>query len=278
MAFDNAKRREFQWKILKDQFQTILTQFHALATKWMDQVKENMDVPPKLLAKGNTANHPNHIMSELKRLNYERAYVEYKIQALEHNIQIPMPDELHRRLRKTEMEIKFQKEFPKEYRSFQRQLKKKLRQNPYCPNRRAKKTVDDFTLDLPILLAGTSMKSSTKQNDVTPKPRKSHVNPPKTHTKPPSRRKEPSCTNIIKQIHGHGTTRMINQHGYFQQPFFTRDKVESIIGQTISNKKFHQVRQRLNNETRKRKLGKAKSSQLKRKGKIEKENYFPFFP
>ena len=267
MAFDSQKKREFQWKILKDQFQTILTQFHALATKWMDQVKQNMDVSPKLLAKNNTGNHPNHIMSELKRLNYERAYVEYKIQALEHNIQIPMPEELHRRLRKTEMEIKFQKEFPKEYRSFQRQLKKKLRQNPYTPNRKAKKTADDFTLDLPIFITEKSQSKSIKPDKSIPNPRKDHMKPTQNRVKTPSRRKEPSCTNIIKQIHGHGTNRMINQHGYYQQPFFTREKVESIIGQSITNKKFHQVRQRLNNENRKRKLGRAKSSHLKRNGK-----------
>ena len=274
MAFDNMKKREFQWKILKDQFQTILAQFHALATQWMKQVKENMEVHPKLLAKNDTGNHPNHIMAELKRLNYERAYVEYKIQALEHNVQIPMPEELHRRLRKTEMEIKFQKEFPKEYRSFQRQLKKKLRQNPYCPNRKAKKSSDDLNLDLPIFFNETS--KSIKNSDESPPktPPKTPQKPPKCLTKTHSRRKEPSCTNIVKQIHGHGTSRMINQHGFFQQPFFTRDKVELIIGQSISNKKFHQVRQRLNTETRKQKRNKTNASRLKRQGNSKGKNIF----
>ena len=266
MSFDSESRKQFQWKVLKDQFRTILHQFQQLANQWLQQSIKQMGLNSEtFLAKKTTSEiHPNHIMAELKRLNYERAYIEYKIQALEHNIQIPMPEELHRRLRKTEMEIKFQKEFPCQYRTFQRQLKKKLREKPYQPNRKAKKS-NDLDLDLPIWFTDPPQT----------KPRKRSVSfsneiDKKLHRKPvvpTPQKKARTCNNIIKLIHGHGTNSLINKHGYFQPPFFTKEKVEQIVGHAINTKKYHQVRHALNQVQRKRKLGKAKDSHNKRKGK-----------
>ena len=269
MSFDTMSRRKFQWNVLQDQFRTVLNQFQEHAHKWLDQAKINLDdTEATVLAKTSKGvTHPNHILAELKRLNYERAYIEYKIQALEHNIQIPMPEEIQRRLRKSEMDIKFQHSFPKSDRSYQRQLKKKLREKPYRPNHTVKKTEDDLELDLPIFLNSSTPAKNRRAQTLEPRP--VQKKPPRTSAK----KKEPSTGSIIRHIRDRGTNRMINQHGYFQSPFFTREKVETILGQTISNKKFHQVRHIMNSEQRKLKLGKAKSSHKKRKGN---RKIFPF--
>ena len=256
MAFDKKLRTQFRLRILNDQYKKILNEFQQAANQWLDLAKQHCKKPEIGFAK--PEKHPNHVMAELKRLNYERAYIEFKIQALERNIQIPVPEELHRRMRKAELAVKFQEEFPKEFKNFQVELKKKLGKQPYRPKNVAKKQTSDLSLDLPI---------SLQSNDSTDRV-------PETPCM--ARRKEPALTTIIRSLHAHGVRRLTNKHGYFQPPTFTKEKVEQILGINISKNKFQQVKSRMNYHQKRRKLGKAKRSYNSRKGKT-KGKIFPLY-
>lgn len=178
MNFNKNDRKKFQIKILQDQLKSCWTQFHSKAQEWLEQVKMVAD---KKVPAG-TGTHPNQIMADLKKINYQRTYLEYKIYATQKNRKLPVPAELLRKMQKAELSVNFQQEFPSEYQQFTKELKKKLMSKPYRPIEKVKPTKE---VDIP-------WKIQLQNENHSPKMKKSAKKP------------SPSVTTIIRAIHGHG--------------------------------------------------------------------------
>ena len=121
MTFDMKRQQEFQVKILRDQLSTCWTQFHETAQKWLQSVKAAAE---NSVSAETSKIHPNQTMAELKKINYQRAYIEFKIQTILKNKKLPVPAELMRRMKKAELSVEFQQEFPIEFAEFTKQLRK----------------------------------------------------------------------------------------------------------------------------------------------------------
>ena len=130
MAFNGKQRKDFQLKIFQDQLERCWNDFHEMAQKWLKGAKqlEEQDVSAETIKI-----HPNQIMVELKKINYQRTYLEFKIKAIKKGRKLPLPTELHQKMLKAELSVHFQKEFPSEYNRFMKELKNKLATKPYRP-------------------------------------------------------------------------------------------------------------------------------------------------
>ena len=127
MAFDMNKQREFQVQILRDQLKNCWMQFHETAQKWLEGTKhasENRKVSAET-----KKIHPNQIMADLKKINYQRAYIEFKIETILKNRKLPGPADLMKRMKRTELSVEFQQEFPSEFADFTKQLRWDIRLN-----------------------------------------------------------------------------------------------------------------------------------------------------
>lgn len=240
MTFNGKRQKEFQIKILKDQLKTCWTAFHDKAQKWLEEVKNITE--NKVSAE--TKSHPNQIMSDLKRINYQRAYIEFKIQTFLKDKKLPTPHELRRKMTKAELSVEFQKDFPEEFAQFTKQLRNKLRSKPYRPVMKVAKAKKDSTLNVTWRL---------NLDDKITSPRKK---------KKPS----PSVNTLIRAINGHSKT-FRDHNGYFQPPTFTKAKVEKTFSIYMPMKTFHKLKERLNSIEKRKKLGRARFFKNMRKGK-----------
>ena len=183
--------------------------------------------------------HPNQLMAELKRINYQRAYIEFKIEAMEKGNTLPKPIVLRRKMKKAELAVQFQEDFPKEYQHFTQQLKQSMTNKPYRPVNKSKQSAEiDLNMNLDLQTPKVQQKSR----------------------KTPS----PSITTLIRAIQGHG--RVFKDHkGFYQPPLFTKAKVERTFAIYISPQKFTNLKQRLNSNQKRNKLGRAKMFKNERK-------------
>ena len=232
-------RREFQLKILRDQLKTCWQQFHQKATEWLKQAKMHTENT----VSAETPKHPNQIMMELKQINYQRAYLEYKIKSVRKDKKLPTPVKLQQKLEKLELSITFQQEFPTEYHKFTQELTRKLQTKPYRPVHKIMKSKSSQDLDISL--------------DINLNGDKSHNNKNKKPT--------PSVSTLLRAIHGHGRT-FKNQNGYYQPPTFTKAKVEKIFAIYIPTPKFQQLKNRLNSIEQRKKRGRAKNQKIHRQG------------
>ena len=247
---DNRKnRKEFRIRILRDQLKTCLNQFHETAQKWLKEAKDqnNNNVSAETSSK-----HPNQLMNELKQINYQRAYIEFKIQMVEKDKKLPLPMELKQKMEKAELSVEFHKEFPTEYSGFTQQLKKKLTSNPYRPVQKVQKS-KSTKLNIPWTM------TISEQSDMG--------------KKKPYKKLSPSVSTLIRAIHGHGKS-FRDHHGFFQPPMFTKARVERTFAIYIPNPKFQKLKKRLNSMEKRKKLGRAKAIKRWRKGKIENKNLY----
>ena len=127
MTFDMKKQKEFQIQILRDQLKTCWTTFHETAQKWLEGTKA---ISENRISAENKTIHPNQIMADLKKINYQRTYIEFKIQTIMKNKQLPVPAELMRRMKRAELSVEFQQEFPLEFETFTKQLRWDIKWNP----------------------------------------------------------------------------------------------------------------------------------------------------
>ena len=243
MNYTKKNRKEFRVQVLKDQLRTCMKQFHDKAQQWIDTVKS---ISEHSISAENKRIHPNQIMADLKQINYQRAYLEFKIQAAEKDHKLPLPMDLKQKMLKAELSVDFQKEFPQEYKIFTSQLKQKLSSKPYRPVQKIIKPKNAQKLKIPWRLEITDKLPSKK------KPKK------------PS----PAVSTIMRAIQSH--ERSFKDHrGYYQPPMFTKAKVEKMFSIYIPPKRFIRVKERLNSIAKRKKLGRAKSIKKARKGKIK---------
>ena len=234
MSFDKQKRKEFRESILRSELLSIGEKFHTTAMKWLGETKKMyLDNSAELRI------HPNSIMTELKRINHERAYILYKMDSLAKDKTLPAPINLRKKLRKLEMEVQFQQNFPDEYNQFTEKLKEKLKTKPYSPKKRPIKPSRELPIEWDIRLDEPRSQNRPKNS----KPRK--VSSP--------------CVNTLMQmIHGHGSKIFQDSDGYFRPPAFTKPKIEKTFGVWISHQKFQTLKTKMNNKQQKRKHGHAK--------------------
>ena len=218
MSFDKKKRKEFRERILRDEMLSIGHQFHTKAMQWLTETKK--------LYINDSAEfqiHPNRILSDLKRINHERAYIAYKISALAKEQTLPPPNKLRQKLRKLEMEIQFQEEFPAEHKQFIEKLKKCLRQKPYTPNFKIKGKRKDL-----VNTPNQCNTCSRKSNQI-----RENSNNSNTHLIKMNKR--------MKIFHGHGnTSKKSTGHGKYQK--FTKSMLEKMLKGKIPNAIFHQIK------------------------------------
>ena len=224
MLFDKKKRKEFRERILRDEMLSIGHQFHTKAMQWLTETRK--------LYTNNSAEfqiHPNRILSELKRINHERAYIAYKISALAKGQSLPPPNQLRQKLRKLEMEIQFQDEFPEEYKQFMKKLKKCLRRKPYTPNMRMKRKNKNLEkipnhwnmgLGKPIQIVKDSNTSKTY----------------------PIRRNK-----VTKIFHGHRKASK-KSIGHGKSHKCTKNMLEKMLKGKIPNALFHQLKKMRNKQ------------------------------
>ena len=244
MPFDKAQKRAFQLKILRDQLKSCCQQFHDATTQWIQAVQnvaKNKVSAETITSPSLNKLHPNQLMADLKRINYQRAYIEFKIEAMEKGNTLPKPINLRRKMKKAELAVQFQADFPTEFNRFTQQLKESLTNKPYRPVIKTNKTAEvDINMNLDLQTPKTASKSR----------------------KTPS----PSIATLIRAIQGHG--RAFKDHnGFYQPPWFTKPKVERTFAIYISPQKFTQLKQRLNSIQKHNKLGRAKMIKRDRNGK-----------
>ena len=229
MSFNRECQRQFERKILQDQRQHQMEEFQQTAQQWLEAACKWMqnESNRSLSAKKDLSHqkHPNQIMADLKRLNYERAYVDLKIQAMDKNQKMPGPKALKRQLREAELEIKFQKDFPAEFQQFQHKLQQQLRKKPFKtkPKLIKLKNHDPLGLDLNISLENHGHENIQKC---------SKSREPKTNI---------STNVIIRSLQRHGIRHLQHKSGYYHYPNFTKEKVQTILGTAVSNSKFQKV-------------------------------------
>ena len=167
MAGEKLKRKKLQERTLRNEMLSIGSKFHTKAMQWLNETRELYTEDSAELQ-----NHPNSILSELKCINHERTYIAYKITALAKDKMLSPPQKLRRKLRKLEMEVKFQEEFPDEYKKFMKNMKQRLHQKPYSLNKRRKNTNGNLKNTVYKLSAMTLVRgknSFTEKERATPK-------------------------------------------------------------------------------------------------------------
>ena len=243
MSFDKQKRKEFRIRILRNELLSIGEQFHSTAVKWLKETKRHYVEDSAELKR-----HPNSILSDLKRINHERAYILYKIESLAKDKSLPAPIKLRKKLRKMEMEIQFQGEFPEEYQQFTEKLKHCLKTSPYSPGKKVKKS-NDISLQCNIDLG---------------EPTESMVQMTK------SKKKSPSVNTMMALIRGHGVNAFKDAMGYFNPPTFTKAKLERMFGIWIPYQRFNQLKSKMNAKQKRQKHGNAKRAAAVRRERQQK--------
>ena len=247
MNRDKTRQKEFRKNILKTQLLSIGAKFKQSAMQWLDETKNIM-----LDVSAETKQHPNRLLAELRKINYERAYIMFKIDAVDKNKQLPLPLKLRQRMKKTEMEVQFQQEFPSEYQEFTSELKWKLQQKLHYPTMAAPmKKVNEVDEDLNwnIDLGAPITKVESQSSLRIHKPRKI-----------PS----PCVNNIMKMLQDHGTQQLRDPRGYFLAPAFTKAKVEKLLGIWMTHTKFNHLKTKMNEKQKRKKLGQAKRENERR--------------
>lgn len=252
MSFDKTKQKEFQARILQNQLLSIGEKFHETALNWLKETKS-------LYLHGSAeSKHPNQLLTELKKLNHERTYIMFKVEALRRDAKLPIPMELRIKLRKAETDIQFQSEFPEEYQEFVSDLKERLRRKPYSPVvKSVKKTrrlneLENWEFNL----------GAPTKNDQLPEKGKSKKKVP-----------SPCINNIMKMIYAHGTSNLRDCNGFFSAPAFTKAKIERLLGIWMTQPKFTYLKKRLNDKQSKRKHGHAKKSVERRNERRQKYDF-----
>ena len=238
MVFSKKQRKEFQLKIFQDQLERCWNDFHEMAQRWLKGAK--------LLAEQNVSaetikTHPNQIMTELKKINYQRTYLEFKIKTIKKDRKLPLPTELHQKMLKAELSVHFQREFPSEYNQFTAELKNKLATKPYRPVQKYTKSKPNQNINIPWKLT-LDDKPIKKLKKLTP-----------------------SVSTMLRAIHGHGKS-FRNHEGYFQPPTFTKARVEKTFNVYLPHSNFQNLKKRLNSIEQRKKLGGAKKIKKWRKG------------
>ena len=222
MSFDKKKRKEFRERILRDEMLSIRHQFHTKAMQWLTETRK--------LYTNDSAEfqiHPNRILSDLKRINHERAYIAYKISALAKEQILPPPNKLRQKLRKLEMEIQFQEEFPTEYKQFIEKLKKCIRRKPYTPNMKMKEKNKNL-----VNIPNQWNMGLGRSNQIMKKSTTSKTDPIKKN-------------KGRKIFHGHGkTSKKSIGHGKHQR--FTKHTLEKMLKGKIPNSIYHQLKKMRN--------------------------------
>ena len=247
MNVNKKNRKEFRIRILRDQLKTCWNQFHETAQKWLKEVKSQNN---NSVSAETSSKHPNQLINDLKQINYQRAYIEFKIQMAEKDKKLPLPMELKQKMEKAELSVEFHKEFPTEYSEFIQQLKQKLTSKPYRPVQKAQKPKPS-KINIPWRLTITDNPDMAK--------------------KKPYKKLSPSVSTLIRAIHGHGKL-FRDHHGYFQPPMFTKARVEKTFAIYIPNPKFQKLKKRLNSMEKRKKLGRAKAIKRWRKGNTNYKN------
>lgn len=226
MSFDKRKKKEFQTRILRNELLTIGEKFHRTALKWLEETRK--------LYINNSAEfqtHPNRILSDLRKINHERAYIAYKISSLDKERKLPSPKKLRQKLRKMEMEVKFQEEFPDEYKQFTEKLRDGLKSKPYSPLIKAKRSKTCCQKDIPIkwnIPLGKRIRFM-----------KSKISKRKTSA---------DVNNTIKIINDGKSTLMNNNSGHPKLPMITKNKIENLLGISITNSMFKQFKNKMNKQ------------------------------
>lgn len=252
-----TRQKEFRKNILKTQLLSIGDKFRKSAKQWLDETKNIM-----LDVSAETKQHPNRLLAELRKINYERAYIMFKIDAVDKNQQLPMPLKLRQKMKKTEMEVQFQQEFPDEYQIFTGELKEKLRQKLHYPTMTSPlKRVNevDENLNWNIDLGAPIVKNKPIVAVRPNKPRKIH---------------SPCVNNIMKMLQIHGTQNLLDPRGYFLAPAFTKAKVEKLLGIWMTQTKFNHLKSKMNEKQKRKKLGQAKRDFQRRKERQNKRYDF----
>lgn len=246
MLFNKQNRKEFRQRVLRSELLSIGKRFHDTAMKWLEETKK-LYVHDSAELK----THPNCILTELKRINHERAYIMFKLDSLAKDRTLPKPKNLRKKLRKLELEIQFQEEFPNEYLQFTEKLKEDIKSKPYSPVKKFIKSPGQMPLEWDLNLDDSSTQNRMKNR----KPRK--VSSP--------------CVNTLMQmIHGHGSKSFQNAAGYFKPPAFTKSKLAKTFGIWISQQKFQKLQTKMNNRQQKRKHGHAKKLAENRRERLQK--------
>ena len=252
MPFDKKKQKEFRARILQNQLLSIGEKFQTTALKWLQETKS-------LYIHGSAeSKHPNQLLTELKKLNHERTYIMFKVEALKRDTKLPVPMELRIKLRKAELDIQFQEEFPDEYQEFVNDLKARLRKKPYAPAVKAHKDKKNRRLE-----------GLENWNVNLGAPIKNNQKPGKSNKKKDS----PCINNIMNMLYAHGTANLRDQQGYFNAPAFTKAKVERLLGIWMTQPKFTYLKKRLNEKQCRRKHGHAKKSAEKRNERRQKYDF-----
>ena len=219
MSGDKLKRKKLQERTLRNEMLSIGSKFHTKAMQWLNETRELYTEDSAELQ-----NHPNSILSELKCINHERTYIAYKITALAKDKMLSPTQKLRRKLRKLEMEVKFQEEFPDEYKKFMKNMKQRLHQKPYSLNQRRKNTNGN-------LKNTPRHKMGRREPNYLPKGQK------------PSKNAQKSDNNM-KIIHGHETS-LQNSNECDKHPEFTKENLEKILNIAISNEQFNKLKTKL---------------------------------
>ena len=225
MSFDKRKKKDFQTRILRNELLSIGEKFHKTALKWLEETKKlYIDDSAELQT------HPNSILSDLRKINHERAYIAYKISSLAKEKKLPSPKKLRQKLRKIEMEVQFQDEFPDEYKQFTEKLRNVLKSKPYSPSIKVKRSKTISHRDIPMkwnIPLG-------KQNRFL----KSKIS---------KRNTSADVNNIIKLINDKEST-MKNTSGHRKYPVITKNKVEHLLGISMTNSIIKQFKHRMNKQ------------------------------
>ena len=248
MKFDSNENQKFRMAVLQTQLQTIGEKFHNTAEKWLATIYGLKNKVSAETQKVKT--HPNQLMADLRKLNYERAYIDFKIQSMKTKRNLPKPVELRRKLKKTELGIEFQKEFPQQYQQFVQQLYKKLSQKRYKPDTKPwkSKILPDLNWNLSLEASPRASKKSKSRKTVTP-----------------------NVNTIMNAIHGHGAKQFQDENGYYNFPTFTKAKIEKLLNIYIPAQTFQHLKKKMNEKQHKRK---AKNIKLANLRKIERKNKF----
>lgn len=256
MNRDKTRQKEFRKNILKTQLFSIGDKFRKAAKQWLDETKNIM-----LDASAETKQHPNRLLAELRKINYERAYIMFKIDAVDKNLQLPLPLKLRQKMKKTEMEVQFQQEFPNEYQLFTSELKQKLRKKLHYPTMTApRKNLNEVNenLNWNIDLGAPIINNS----NLTVRPNKTR----KIHS--------PCVNNIVQMLQNHGTQNLKDPRGYFLAPAFTKAKIEKLLGIWMTQTKFNHLKSKMNEKQKRKKLGQAKRDHQRRKERQNKRYEF----
>ena len=249
MNVDSNERDNFRTAVLNTQLQTVAEKFQKMAEQWLNTIANTVSAETKA---GKI--HPNQIMAKMKRLNYERAYIEYKIQAIKDNKKLPTPVIVRRKIRKAQLTVKFQEEFPEQYQQFTQELYSKLQKQPFRPEQKPQKSKSTTDLRCDIDLGSPEKKSHRAKKRKTP---------------------APNVNTIMNAIHGHGAKQFQDENGYYNAPMFTKAKIEKILNIYIPNSKFQHLKTKMNEKQhRRRSKSKRQSGKGHRQCHSDQELYY----